>query len=121
MGRYVTDEEVQEQKLNQEQYEMQVYQEAVFVGLTFLPVWMLIQRFTAFTNINSLHKDKLDIFLAGSAYHLIAESSGLNAFYLQHGAAVKKIFSNTLEGVADGSVVISDIERLCNNYPNRNC
>jgi hypothetical protein len=41
MGRYITDEEVQEQKLNQEQYEMQVYQEAIFVGLTFLPVWML--------------------------------------------------------------------------------
>jgi hypothetical protein len=121
MGRYLTDEEVQEKKRKHEQYETQVYQEAIFVGITFLPVWMLVQRFTAFTNINSIHKDKLDIFLAGSAYHLIAEGSGLNAFYLQHGAAVKKIFSQSLEGVADGSVVVSDIEWLCSSYPNRSC
>lgn len=117
----ITDEERHERHKRHEEYEEAVYREAIFVGLTFLPVWLLVQRSTEFMRINTQHKDKLDVVLAGSVYHLIAEASGINVFYLKHGAAVKKILGDTLENVADGSVVVSDIGWLCDVYPSRDC
>jgi hypothetical protein len=101
-------------------HEHQVYQEAVFVGITMLPLWMLVQQSTAFMRIEWRHKDKLDVLLAGVLYHLIAEDTGLNEFYAKNGAAVKKLLSNTTEGAYDGSVV-GNIDWLCSDFPNRDC
>ena len=121
MGRLLTDDDVREKHQEHEAYEEQVMQEAMFVGVSFLPVWFLIQSATSFVNIRWQHKDKLDVALSGFVYHLIAENVGINEFYARHGGAVKKLLSNTLEGVSDGSVVVSDISWLCDDYPNRNC
>lgn len=113
----MTDKEPSRRK---EEHEEQVYQEAVFVGLTMLPIWLLVQQSTTLFRIGWRHKDKLDVVLAAASYHLIAEATGLNEFYAKNGAAVKKLLASSLDGVYDGSVV-GDVEWLCRDFPNRDC
>lgn len=105
-----------------DEYEALVYKEAVFVGATFLPMWWIVKRSTAFFNITPDKKEALDIFLAGAVYHIVAESIGLNEYYTKHGASVKKMLLENIESIEDGRVVSnSDFGLLCAVFPSRDC
>jgi hypothetical protein len=108
-------------KRSHEAYERQVYQEAAVVGLTMLPMWVLVSRATDFFGIRPVWKSALDVALAGAAFHLIAEESGVNAWYVQHGAAVQQLLTHTIEREQrkDGAVLVDDIDWLCRAYNGR--
>ncbi|NDC55476.1 MAG: hypothetical protein EBZ69_01450 [Alphaproteobacteria bacterium] len=53
--------------------------EALIVGATLTPVVMFAE--------SRFENRMIAITIAGASYHLIAEFSGLNSWYLKHGAA----------------------------------
>ena len=64
-------------------YAQQLATEALFVGAIFIP-WTNILTL-ALSNTNA--PAYVITFLAGSTFHLLAEATGLNAYYLHHSAA----------------------------------
>ncbi|NDC23089.1 MAG: hypothetical protein EBZ49_03015 [Proteobacteria bacterium] len=60
-------------------YKTRLATEAVFVGATLIPFVMFAE--------SKLTTKPLAIFLAGASYHLVAEFSGLNSWYLENGAS----------------------------------
>jgi len=73
----------------------ELYKEAAFVGLALVPMWWLVKTFTTATNMDGPYKEVLDIVIAGSLFHLTAEESGLNTWYLSNSHAAKKQFSQS--------------------------
>ena len=71
----------------------ELYKEAAFVGISLVPVWFVISQFTTAMRIPDKHKTWIDIALAGSMFHLLAEESGLNTYYLTNSYASKNAFS----------------------------
>jgi len=60
-------------------YATRLATEASFVGATLIPFVVLAE--------SKIQSKALSVFVAGACYHLVSEFSGLNAWYLQHGAA----------------------------------
>lgn len=54
--------------------------EAAASGVLLVPVAKISQRLAP-------NSPLLQLFLAGAAYHLVAEATGINAWYVNHGAA----------------------------------
>ena len=74
----------------------QLYKEAAFVGISLVPMWFIVTQFTLATKVLTgapQLKAMLDVVIAGSLYHLTAEESGLNHYYLTHSYAYQKSFS----------------------------
>ena len=71
----------------------QLYKEATFVGLALVPMWWYVSQFTTAVNIKGPYKPVVDVALSGFLFHLGAEESGLNTWYLTHSHAAKKQFS----------------------------
>lgn len=94
----------------------QLYKEAAFVGISLVPVWFMISQFTTAMRISDKHKAWVDIALAGSMFHLLAEESGLNTYYLTNSYASKNAFSAKFKEdephVDDGLGWIHDIGGL---------
>jgi hypothetical protein len=93
----------------------ELYKEAAFVGISLVPVWFVISQFTTAMHISDKHKAWIDIALAGSIFHLLAEESGLNTYYLTNSYASKKAFSAKFKdehNVDDGLGWIHDIGGL---------
>lgn len=65
----------------QAEYEQLMAQEALFVGAGNVAAFMIVQK--AIPKMSPLAQ----VFLAGVLFHLTAEYSGLNEWYLTHGAA----------------------------------
>ena len=65
----------------QAEYEQLMAQEALFVGAGNVAAFLIIQR--VLPNMSPLAQT----FVAGVLFHLTAEYSGLNEWYLSHGAA----------------------------------
>lgn len=65
----------------QAEYEQLMAQESLFVGAGNVAAFMIVQK--ALPNISPLAQ----VFVAGVLFHLTAEYSGLNEWYLSHGAA----------------------------------
>jgi hypothetical protein len=65
----------------QAEYEQLMAQESLFVGAGNVAAFMLVQR--ALPKMSPLAQ----VFVAGVLFHLTAEYSGLNEWYLSHGAA----------------------------------
>ena len=84
----------------------ELYKEAAFVGISLVPVWFIISQFTTAMRISDKHKAWIDIALAGSMFHLLAEESGLNTYYLTNSYASKNAFSAKFkdERVVDDSL-----------------
>jgi hypothetical protein len=85
-----------------------LYKEAAFVGLALIPMWWGISLFTTGAKINKDYKPFIDIALAGAAFHLVSEESGLNAWYLKHSYAARKHFSQEYSNDGDPSVLSLD-------------
>jgi hypothetical protein len=71
--------------------------EAAVVGVGIIPIWMLVRRATTAMNIYG-NKAIIDVALAGAAFHLLAEESGLNTWYLTNGYAAQKAFQENIRG-----------------------
>ena len=83
-----------------------LYQEATSVGLLLVPVWFLTSKATEAVKIGGKTKPYVDIALAGFLFHLVAEESGMNAWYLTHSYAAQKVLhpkqrNDLLADVAD--------------------
>jgi hypothetical protein len=65
----------------QAEYEQLMAQESLFVGAGNVAAFMIVQK--ALPNMSPLAQ----VFIAGVLFHLTAEYSGLNEWYLTHGAA----------------------------------
>ena len=75
----------------------QLYKEAAFVGISLVPMWFVVTQFTLATKVltgSPQLKAMLDVIIAGSLYHLAAEESGLNHYYLTNSYAYQKSFSH---------------------------
>ena len=59
----------------------QLAAEAVFIGATLVPVWVIWNALLGTGN------DVVKIFATGASYHLISEWSGLNNHYLENSHA----------------------------------
>lgn len=61
------------------EYQTRLAFEAIFVGATLVPFVLATERI--------IKSPILSVFTAGLLYHLSAELSGLNEWYLEHGAS----------------------------------
>jgi NADH:ubiquinone oxidoreductase subunit 4 (subunit M) len=74
----------------------QLYKEAAFVGIALVPMWYLVAQFTTATMVYAASpqmKTMVDVALAGALFHLAAEESGLNHYYLTNSHAYQQSFS----------------------------
>ena len=81
----------------------QLFLEAFIVGATIVPLWWLVAKATTAMRINITDKSAMDVALTGFFYHLIAEESGLNGYYLTNSYASQKAFSASF---SDASTVL---------------
>ncbi len=75
----------------------QLYKEAAFVGISLVPMWFIVAQFTLATRVLSSSpqlKTMFDVALAGALFHLTAEETGLNQYYLTNSYAYEKSFSH---------------------------
>jgi hypothetical protein len=72
-----------------------LYKEAAFVGIALVPMWYVVAQFTTAVRWfpNSEYKQGFDVMLAGALFHLAAEESGLNTFYLTNSYAYDNSFA----------------------------
>lgn len=91
---------------------LQLYQEAAAVGIALVPMFYLVSRTTALLNVDvwvGQNKQTLDLFVSGVLFHLLAEESGLNEWYLTNSHAAQK----QLHTIAnDNDTVHSDLDWL---------
>ena len=74
-----------------------LYKEAAFVGISLVPMWFVVAQFTLATRVLSNSpqlKAMLDVAVAGALFHLTAEETGLNHYYLTNSYAYEKSFSH---------------------------
>lgn len=69
-----------------------LFLEALFVGVSFFPVYWAVRKSTTAFRWKGDLKDVADVVLTGFLYHLGAEEIGLNEWYLTNGHVAKKSF-----------------------------
>jgi len=92
----------------------QLGREALAVGVAVIPLWWLVRKATMTMSLGLTNESKeiLDVALSAALLHLVAEETGVNAWYLTNSFAAQKAFSKL-----DGVVVSSDMGGLrFNNY-----
>ena len=72
--------------------------EAMVVGVGLVPMWWLVTKATTAMRFGGGSKAFLDVALAGALFHLAAEESGLNTWYLAHSHAAQKAFARDFRG-----------------------
>lgn len=79
--------------------------EGVVVGLGLLPVWWMVSKATSVARIynNDQTKTLIDIALSGFLFHILAEESGVNSWYLTNSFAARKAFRSIYENKVDAS------------------
>ncbi len=85
----------------------QLYKEAAFVGIALVPMWFLVAQFTTATLVYAKSpqmKTMVDVALAGALFHLAAEESGLNHYYLTNSYAFQQSFSREYKDERRGAV-----------------
>lgn len=88
-------------------------QEAVVVGAALLPIYSVVHEVVEELDLGR-STDLSAVFLSGVAFHLIAEATGLNEWYIHHGAATDKWLSSTSTSKQNvGSRSCSSDARIC--------
>jgi hypothetical protein len=82
---------------------LKLYGEALVVGAALVPMYFAVSRATSATRIDFVGKEVLDVFLSGFLFHLLAEESGVNEWYLTNSHAAKKIYSSTIDTKKNGN------------------
>ena len=75
------------------EYPKQLAIEAVSVGAAFVPFQYIVSGLVARSAIAPRYQPWVSIFLAGAGFHLVAEATGLNNWYLHHSAASMRDFA----------------------------
>ena len=83
--------------MKQSEYVEQLATEAAAVGALLVPAVMLVSGIVELLPLPERFKPAASIFLAGAGFHLAAEASGLNDWYLYHSAAQGKAMSEWLD------------------------
>ena len=68
----------------------QLVEEAIGVGALLVPVYAVVRK--SIVNLvwkNEASREYVAVFLSGALFHVLAEASGLNEWYLTHGNANK--------------------------------
>lgn len=66
----------------------QLVEEAIGVGALLVPVYAVVRK--SIVNLvwrDEASRDYVAVFLSGALFHVLAEASGLNEWYLTHGNA----------------------------------
>lgn len=73
-----------------------LYSEALVVGAALVPVWFAVSKATEAARFEFAAKSALDVFVAGFLFHLIAEETGVNDWYLTNSHAAQKVLSYSI-------------------------
>ena len=60
-----------------------IIQEAIVVGAFSVPMWMFSKEVVKSLRVSERQQDILTAFLSGAGFHLIAEYTGMNAWYVR--------------------------------------
>lgn len=71
-------------------YERQLGVEAVVVGVASIPVFLATEQVVKLFRASDFTTKVWTIFLSGAYFHLIAEGTGVNKWYLENSAASMK-------------------------------
>ena len=71
----------------------QLYTEAVSVGLLLVPAWWAVSKLTTALRVNGAWKPAFDVALSGFLFHMTAEETGMNEWFLFHSYAAQKALS----------------------------
>ena len=85
----------------------QLYKEAAFVGIALVPMWYLVAQFTTATMVyvgSPQMKTMVDVAIAGALFHLTAEETGLNNYYLTNSYAFQQSFSREYKDERRGAI-----------------
>jgi len=76
----------------------QLVTEAITVGVALVPVFIAVSRLTAVMDIGrgTEWKALMDTALSGALFHLVAEETGLNAWYLTNSHAARQALLHSL-------------------------
>ena len=69
----------------------QLAAEAVFIGATLVPIWVVFNALLGERN------DVVKVFATGASYHLICEWSGLNNHFLENSHASNKRYGDLVQ------------------------
>ena len=69
------------------EYRKQLAIEAATVGAAFVPWSYIVSGLMAKTRLQPRLQGMVSIFIAGATFHLLAEATGLNEYYLRNSAA----------------------------------
>ena len=86
----------------------QLYGEALVVGAALVPVWLAISMATTAMRLDFAGKPALDVFVSGFLFHLVAEETGVNTWFLTNSHASKKQFTDTIKGESHNALGASD-------------
>lgn len=84
-----------------------LYGEALVVGLSLVPVWFAVRSVTTLARIDLQSKAAIDVAIAGFLFHMIAEETGVNKWYLTNSHAARNVLSQTVD---NDSVVHVDMD-----------
>jgi len=74
-------------RFNRMEYRKQLALEAATVGVAFMPWSYIVSGLLAKTRLQPRLQGMASVFIAGATFHLIAEITGLNEYYLRNSAA----------------------------------
>ena len=69
-----------------------------------VPVWLAISTATTVMRLEFSGKTALDVFLSGFLFHIVAEETGVNTWFLTNSHASKKQFADTIGGEIHNAV-----------------
>ena len=70
---------------------LQLYKEALAVGVAFVPLLFLVSKTTTALMLGGEAKPYIDGALAGFLFHITAEETGVNGWYLTESYAANKV------------------------------
>jgi hypothetical protein len=77
-------------------------QEAIIVGALLVPVYSVVRELTVELDFESERtKEFLAVFASGALFHLLAEATGVNEYYLHHSHAYQTFVARQ-DKVKDG-------------------
>lgn len=109
----------------EDEHNRKLLTEAFFVGAFLVPVFAFTHSVVtiAFPRMKDTTQDYLSVFISGGLFHLVAEGSGVNDWYLDNGVAVlKRLEKEKVEwtenindpALCDGSC--GWMEGICSHY-----
>jgi hypothetical protein len=78
----------------------QLAHEAVTIGAVLTPVYAVVRELVEELNFeNERSKDYISVFVAGALFHILAEATGVNEYYIKHSHVARKWMSKKSKDV----------------------